>query len=375
MRRGVKFLIYAAGAIVILLVAAYLVAGPLIRQKVDAALRQLPPSLQVSYASLDLGVFTGSAVLRGVEVKFVPLADTQHRHWVETGRVELSGVRLWDLVFSKELRAASLTVEGCRAELDEYLLKKDIPLPRVESPFAVVSIAKIRWKDVRMEVHRGGVKTVYLAGEGSVNRDRLAELLIDTLRSWPGVDKLELGRTKGHQVDWVAASGGDIRVTGLDVDGLFAHRLIADEISVGHGVVYVFRDRRLPLEAGEKPMPAEMLKRLPMEVRVRSVRLGLTRFTYEEFPKKGDSTGVLRILRLRCVVAPLINHPLPGDPDYVVVKTEGSLMGSGTVEAATRVPLQKGEAYRVEGAFHQLDLTTLNRSAETLGVSIWSQGC
>jgi len=367
MRRYIKFLVYGAGVIVVLLAAAYFIAGPLIGKKVDGALRQLPTSLQVSYASLDLGLFSGTIVVRGAEVKFTPLADTQHRHKAVIEKIGLSGVRLWDLVFSKKLRAASLTVDGCVAELDEHLLEKNIPLPDVVSPFASVSISEVRLKDMRLEVHKGKAKTLFLTGEGSMSGDRRAELRIDTLRSWPGVDKFELGRSKGHQVDWVEASGGTIRVLGLDVNGLFAHRLIADEISVGHGVVYVFRDRRLPLEAGEKPMPAEMLRRLPLEIRVRSVRIGLTRFTYEEFPKKGDSTGVLKILRLRCVVAPLINHPLAGEPDYVVIRTEGSLMGSGMVEATTKVPLHKGEAYKVEGAFHQLDLTTLNASAGNLG--------
>ncbi|HZE84094.1 MAG TPA: hypothetical protein VE035_07280, partial [Puia sp.] len=46
---------------------------------------------------------------------------------------------------------------------------------------------------------------------------------------------------------------------------------------------------------------------------------------------------------------------------------EGSLMGSGTVTATTRLPLRKGEPYLVEGAFHELDVTTLNSSAENLG--------
>jgi hypothetical protein len=49
------------------------------------------------------------------------------------------------------------------------------------------------------------------------------------------------------------------------------------------------------------------------------------------------------------------------------MKVEGSLMGSGLVTAAMQFPLQKTGAYKVEGAFNDLDLTTLNASAENLG--------
>lgn len=42
-------------------------------------------------------------------------------------------------------------------------------------------------------------------------------------------------------------------------------------------------------------------------------------------------------------------------------------MNSGTVEATTKIPLHGGDPYRVEGAFHELDVTKLNNPAENLG--------
>ena len=42
-------------------------------------------------------------------------------------------------------------------------------------------------------------------------------------------------------------------------------------------------------------------------------------------------------------------------------------MNSGLVTATTRMPLHKGDAYAVEGAFHELDVTKLNDPAENLG--------
>jgi hypothetical protein len=123
----------------------------------------------------------------------------------------------------------------------------------------------------------------------------------------------------------------------------------------------------LPIESGEKPLPAESLKALPVSLRIGSVSLGTTTFSYEEFPKKGDKPGTLTIYRLKGSIEPLINKPEAGDPAYLTMRTEGSLMNSGSVTAVTKIPLHKGDPYRVEGAFHELDVTKLNDPAENLG--------
>src|SRR6185437_15307239 len=98
-----------------------------------------------------------------------------------------------------------------------------------------------------------------------------------------------------------------------------------------------------------------------------SVSLGSTFFEYEEYPKLGKETGKLKIYRLHGTLEPLINHPRAGDPAFLTMTMHGSLMNSGTVTATTKLPLRKGDPYKVEGAFHELDVTSLNNPAENLG--------
>ena len=406
MNSGIKNVLYVVGTVLLLLAAGYFIAGPLVRRKVDTALRQLPPSLRVSYSRIDVGVLTGSVIIHGLVVKFVPGADSLHAHRLTIDRVAVSGIRFWKLVSSKTFGAVKLLVEGCSADLDQELLEKDLPFPKVELPFTAAFIDRVEWKDVRVEAHKGERKVAFLKGGGEIDSiafedgsghwgamrllaeeirytipgaqelvhisdlrldSRKKELSVDTLRILPAMDKLEMGRIKGHQVDCVEATSEGLRVSGLDVMALLKHRLIADEISIRETRAHVFRDRRLPLESGKKPMPAEFLKGLPVSVRVRMVKIGTTNFAYEEFPKKGNKTGELKIVRLKGTISPLINHPEAGDPAYIIMKMEGSLMGSGSVDATTRIPLRAGDPYEVEGAFHELDVTTLNNPAENLG--------
>jgi hypothetical protein len=190
---------------------------------------------------------------------------------------------------------------------------------------------------------------------------------LDTLRIVPSLDKAEIGRIKGHQVDVFDAVSEGITADGLDVMGLIHHRLTADRVAIRRNFIHVYRDRRLPLESGEKALPMESLKAMPVSLRIRQVKIGATTFTYEEFPRKGDKPGILKIYRLTGTLEPVINKPETGDPAYITMRMEGSLMNSGTVTATTKMPLHKGDPYEVEGAFHELDVTKLNDPAENLG--------
>ena len=211
----------------------------------------------------------------------------------------------------------------------------------------------------------GADESVHVSGLRLDGKLRL--LRMDTVRILSTKDKETIGRAKGHQVDVVDATSEGIAVEGLDVRALFRRRLEADKITMHKNEIHVFRDRRLPLEPGDKAMPMDGLEHLPVTLRVGSVSLGSTFFAYEEYPKRGNETGMLKIYRLHGTVEPLINHPGAGDPGYLTMRMEGSLMNSGTVTATTKMPLHKGDPYRVEGAFHDLDVTKLNNPAENLG--------
>ena len=80
----------------------------------------------------------------------------------------------------------------------------------------------------------------------------------------------------------------------------------------------------------------------------------------------------MKIFRLTGTMEPLINKPMDGDPAYITLTTEGSLMNSGTVTATTKMPLRKSDPYKVDGAFHELDVTKLNDPARKTWVSCTS---
>ena len=176
MNSGIKKVLYVVGTVLLLLAAGYFIAGTLVRRKVDTALRQLPPSLRVSYSTIDVGILTGSVIIHGLVVKFAPGADSAglssdsaHVHRLTIDRIAVSGIRFWKLVSSKTFGAGELLVEGCSADLDQELLEKDLPFPKVQLPFTAAYISRVEWKDVRVEAHKGERKVAFFRGRGEID--------------------------------------------------------------------------------------------------------------------------------------------------------------------------------------------------------------
>jgi hypothetical protein len=410
----------------------------LVQKKVELALRNLPPAFTVEYSSIEANVFTGSLTIHDLRVRYHPVPDSSHKHEININELAIRGIGYLSLLASHRLHIRLVRLVGCEATLDDYLLEKKIPLPKMQGrpPFTEASLDEFEIADIKARVYKeeqkkdgrkdkrghmairetmgydgsltirsihlknlqqfldnknlhqpidsstlqyGGIRmlgrSVYL-GPNNDEKIRLKNvelnsgdslLRIGSARIDPSVDKLEIGRARGIQVDVVQGTNEGIEVSGLDVKALIEQRLIADKITIRKSNLHVFRDRRLPRDEDEKPMPMDFLKRQAVSIRVKTVNFAATNFTYEEFPAKGDQTGTLRIVGLSGSLSPLINHPVEGDPAYLTLRSEGSLMGSGTVTATTKMPLREGEPYRVAGVFRELDVTRLNPSAENLG--------
>jgi hypothetical protein len=191
-------------------------------------------------------------------------------------------------------------------------------------------------------------------------------LFINSLKIIPRYGKFEFSRKIGYQADRIESTISGITIRKPDVFKLFEHKLMADEISIQQSKTYVFRDRRLPRRLKLLPLPVAYLKTIPGDIRVEKIEVKNSSVAYEEFPDDGPQTGTIRIENMWLSLSPLINHPLKGDPLYMIAKTKGSIMGSGKVYASINLPL-RSEKYYVKGAIVDLELPALHSSSENLG--------
>jgi len=344
-----------AGILVVVIAVGYFIAEGVVRKKVAMALASLPDSLQVKYASLHVNLLGGSVAI-----------DSLHGRGIEITHVAANGIGVLHYLRSHELRVRSLVLQGCSFKKEGLSLDGDVTIDSLSGSPDGPRVASVQAKVDRLRYAIPDADEVVVGRHLELD-SRNRHFQLDTLRILPTMEAAAIGRKRRHQVDVVEATIEGITADGLDVMGLMRHRLTAEKIAIRQDHIHVFRDRRLPLVPGEKDMPVQSLKALPVTLRVGSVDLGPTFFSYEEYPAKGDKVGILKIYRLKGRITPLINHPVAGDPAYITMHTEGSLMNSGSVEATTKMPLHTGDPYLVDGAFHDLDVTTLNDPAENLG--------
>jgi hypothetical protein len=197
------------------------------------------------------------------------------------------------------------------------------------------------------------------------SREKIIE--IHSLKTMPQFGKVEYGRRRGVQGNWVKASVPQIKILDADIRTLFQQKLVAGKMIVSGSDVYVYRDRRLPRKIRNQKLPVEYMKTLPIDIRVNSVTIEPSRVVYEEYPNDWIHTGVLRLEKMQMTLSPLINHPIAGDPEFMEMNATGSVMGSGTASAHFKMPLQENGVYYVKGKFENLSLPTLNSTAENLG--------
>ena len=182
------------------------------------------------------------------------------------------------------------------------------------------------------------------------------------------IGKYELGKRLGHQADWMQAHISKVDVLTPDFAKLLQQRLFADKIKIGESNAYIFRDRRLPRPEKKIPLPVDIIKTIPVDIRVKTCELVTFAVEYEEYPRSGyGKTGVLKIEKIKLTWSPLINHPRSSDPTYMTMTVTGAIMGSGTTHGIIMMPLQKDEPYFIRGAIERLELTKLNSSSENLG--------
>jgi hypothetical protein len=343
------------GILLVVLIVGYIVAEGVVRKKVAAALAALPDSLHAEYTALHVNLLSGSVVI-----------DSLYGRGFRIGHVAAHGVGFLHYLRSHELKVRLLVLRGCTIQKEGLSLDGNVTIDSLGGSVDSPQVGSLQAEVDRLRYAIPDADEIVVALHLELDsRNRHFEL--DTLRILPTLSAAEIGRKRGHQVDVVDATIEGITADGLDVMGLLRHQLTAGKVAIRQDHIHIFRDRRLPLVLSEKEMPVQGLKALPVTLRIGSVDIGPTFFSYQEYPAKGDRTGELKIYHLKGRIAPLINHPVRGDPAYITMHTEGSLMNSGSVEATTKMPLRAGDPYLVDGAFHDLDVTTLNDPAENLG--------
>ena len=353
-----------------------------------------------------LSNFYASSNRKVLEIDSLHVATGENQNDIAIASLQMTGFDIMQLLHEKILSAKSLTIDEGKIALFNPANSKIQLGPLDFKKINITSVngknLSVQYKDRENECHfiaqarlngvdidpsfnidksrfgtvDGDISGFHFSGSGyhnieieKIKFDSKKKLIqVSDINIAPQIGKYELGKRLGHQADWMQAHISKVDVITPDFAKLFQQKLFADKIKISESKAYIFRDRRLPRPEQDIPFPVDIIKTIPVDIRVKTCELATSAVEYEEYPRSGyGKTGVLKIEKINLTWSPVINHPMSSDPAYMTMNVTGAIMGSGTTHGVIMMPLQKNKPYYIKGAIERLDLTKLNSSSENLG--------
>jgi len=415
-RRWLKWFVIICSIFIAGIVAAAIWINSILPKKIREKLKELAPMVQVDFSSIQTHILASSFTFHQVSIIIQPdSSHTTNTHSMQFDELSVDGVELFQFIINKKLRIRKILLDKGQVRLDKFLLDQEDDAKnkhqKIQLPFKEMIIQQFEIKEATVWLNAKGSGSPLLTGDLTLHdivmndsagneKDQMHvagiechaknlryvlaksyhtlliksfslnsqdELLrLDSLQIVPHFGKLEFGPKVGYQADRIDMSIRSIECIHPDIMQLFDKKLVAEKITVKDGRAFVFRDRRIPMKPERKPLPSEYLSKIPIDVRVGQLSIGPVLVVYEEFPKDGIESGTLKIEKLKMLLTPFASHPRSKE-DHINMLVSGSIMGAGDVDASIHLPFKTGDPYEVKGAFHNLNLVSLNPSAENLG--------
>ncbi len=187
------------------------------------------------------------------------------------------------------------------------------------------------------------------------------KIVVDSISLMPRYSKYRFSRTKGRQMDRFALTIPRLSVSGFDF-GLAKDSIYrAMMVEIDNPKLHVYRDKRLPfIKHDVTPLPVAMIRSLPFEMSVDTIKINRATIRYEEFPEKGFRTGYVTFENLNATIDHVSNRDFFTNYNQSTIKVTSAIMGKGTIEAEFSLPYGKDQVYNARGVIKNLSLHRLN---------------
>lgn len=413
--KWIKALIYVAIFIILVLITNIILKS-VIEKKIRTTFNQFAPYIKTDFASVHINLLAASISFDSIAIKYQPNLKFQNKHEIFFDKVIINGINIFKLIGGKNFSASALKFNKGKIILSKYLLNSNDNLPAnllasAHISFKNISFGLIEIKDADVFEYDAKNQKSLLNGNFSLSDVQLnnidssfsknninfsnvqtelnnitydlpgyhslrikkissnskdSSLKIDSLKIIPQLGKIEFGNKLGHQADRISVEVSGIKAVHLDVKQLLNKKFLANELEINGSKVYVFRDRRLPREIKQQPLPLDYLKKIPAEMRIAHLNLNNASVISEEFPKEGAQTGYIKVEHINVHVSPVFNQPYKTDPTFINANVKGSIMNAGIIRASINLSLSNGDQH-IKGYIENLNLPAMNPSAENLG--------
>lgn len=320
--------------------------------------------------------------------------------FISVGKVHAEGIGLFRLIFRNELSIRSVRLEKLRVLVRENsLLQLDSAAKKKNNEFGLdvdnvfISSAEFTYLDsARCELLTGLKSDISIRGlvmdfrvdkpfkyeAVSVTLDSLqadlpqhfysvnvlkaemnfasSSLRIDTVRIIPQLGKREFGRKHGYEIDRFEATIPYFRVANLSFS-LADTSLIKAGTAQTQFYLKVFRDKRLPFVKKQKLLPVAMIRDLPFNLLIDSLKIENSYVEYEEVAEGMSEAGKVFFDNLYAVLVDIDNRATEGE---IQLSAHAKLLGQGDLSLFAAFPLQENKRSRLEGSIKDFNLPELN---------------
>lgn len=147
--------------------------------------------------------------------------------------------------------------------------------------------------------------------------NRLSRMFtLDSIRYSPTLSRDSFMVRQTRQIDYLNARSGAIIIGPLDIERYAKDSTVhAGRVVIQDAVMTDYKDKRLPYVEGlVKPLPARMVKNIPMRLAVDTLLINNGRIEYTEMSVLTGRAGIVPVTRLTAKIFPIRNFDLhPGD--------------------------------------------------------------
>ncbi len=167
----------------------------------------------------------------------------------------------------------------------------------------------------------------------NLNYDRVSKILsLDSFAYRPTMDRDSFIATHKYQSDYIALRTGMVNAGPFEIDRYLTDTVInAGTVGVNNLSMSIYRDKRKPAKENQvKPLPVNLIKRIPALMSVDTAYLIDARVQYEELNEKTDKTGTVIVNNMQGKIFPIANYGIrPGDSLHL--EAQGRLLDSLTI--------------------------------------------
>lgn len=400
-KRSLRFAVIVVTGVLLLITAALMLSRYL-----EKEVKKELHALNIQTSQISINFLNRTITAENVCWMTAPAGSSYPGDSVQITKVRLSGIDLYQAFFNKNIRLRKVSLtdgyvrysrnrtktgpsEGKTPPLKSLTINS-IELSNITSEIFSDTIREysgtvnLFLRDIRLtDANKIRVLEAYsinsfetsithltLAGKEWMYNVKIARLYasssednvkVDSIFLIPRYSKYRFSRKKGRQMDRITLSIPRLSVSGFDFGLVKDSTYRAIMVEIDNPKLHVYRDKRLPfIKHDVTPLPVAMIRSLPFEMSIDTIKINQGRITYEEFPEKGFNTGYVSFDNLNATIDHVSNRDFYNEYKKSTIYVTSKIMGKGTIAAEFSLPYGKEQIYNAKGVIKNLALHRLN---------------